>query len=215
MKGNSFYSSKQKTILAKLKIQTTFCISKCIIDGYSKIWDMKHCHYLTTSDITESDTTEEYNKTLFARIYNNHCRSVNQMTLDWSMDLHVSNFLRSRGLDVLLPGIYEKTEIHILDQNYSTGKNEDQFIINWLNRRVIQTVNSSLLLNGKKYLIFPETRNKKKVYSWHEAKELCIKFESHLPIFRSQSDVQDLIDIILRAAWTGPIRMIFIGLQVS
>ena len=62
---------------------------------------------------------------------------------------------------------------------------------------------------------FPKTMNKSKVYSWQEAKELCIKFKSHLPIFRSQSDVQDLIDIILRAAWTGPIRMLFIGLKVS
>ena len=51
-------------------------------------------------------------------------------------------------------------------------------------------------------------------YSWKEANELCIKYESNLHIFGSQSDIQDLVDIILRAAWTGPIRMIFIGLQV-
>ena len=215
MKGNSFYSFKQKAILAKLKIQTTFCIPKFLTDGYNKIWDLKHRHYLIISDITESGTIEEYNTKLFAKIYDNHCRSMEQIRLDWSMDLHVSKFLKSRGLEVLLPGIYDKTEIHILDQNCSTGKSEDQFTIRWLNRRIMQTVNTSLLLNGKKYLIFSETKNKRKVYSWQEAEEFCIKFKSHLPILRSQSDVQDLINIILRAAWTGPIRMIFIGLQVS
>ena len=57
--------------------------------------------------------------------------------------------------------------------------------------------------------------NQRTVYSWEEAENLCSQYDSHLPIFSSQSDVQDLADIILRAAWTGPIRMIFIGLRVS
>ena len=206
MKGNSFYSSKQEAILAKLKIQTAFCIPKCIVSNVKMIMDLKHCNYLMASELT-NDTT------LFAKIYDDHC--INQSTLDWSMDLHVSDILESRGLEILLPGIYEKAEIHIYDQKSSVGKNEDQFTIRWLNRRIIQRVNSSLILNGKKYLIFPESMNKRKVYSWQEAEEHCIRFESHLPIFRSQSDVQDMIDIILRAAWTGPIRMIFIGLKVS
>ena len=81
--------------------------------------------------------------------------------------------------------------------------------------RILNIINTSLLLNGKRYIIFPETMNQTKVYSWEEAEELCSQYESHLPIFNSQSDVQDLVDIILRAAWTGPIRMIFIGLRVS
>ena len=208
MKGNSFYSSKQKNILAKLKIQTKFCIPKCTVGNTKNIMDLKQCHYLVSSDVTD-------NTTLFAKIYDNHCRSTNERTLNWSMDLHVSDLLKSRSLEILLPGIYEKAEIHIFDQDFSIGKNEDQFTIRWLNRRILQRINTSLILNGKKYLIFPETVNKRKVYSWQEAEELCIKFKSHLPIFRSQSDVQDIIDIILRAAWAGPIRMIFIGLKVS
>ena len=72
-----------------------------------------------------------------------------------------------------------------------------------------------MLLNGKQYFIFSETINQGKIYSWKEAKEICIKYESNLPILSRQSDIQDLVDIILRAAWTGPMRMIFIGLQVS
>lgn len=53
------------------------------------------------------------------------------------------------------------------------------------------------------------------IYSWVEAEEYCIrKHGGHLPSFSSQSDVDDLIDILLRATWTGPIRMIYIGLMV-
>ena len=57
--------------------------------------------------------------------------------------------------------------------------------------------------------------NERMAYSWEAAEKLCSQYESLLPTFNSQSDVQDLIDIILRAAWTGPIRMVFIGLKVS
>ena len=79
----------------------------------------------------------------------------------------------------------------------------------------MQRVITSLLLNGKQYYIFPENINQGQVFSWKEAKKLCIKYESNLPILSSQSDIQDLVDVIVRAAWAGPIRMIFIGLQVS
>ena len=116
MEGNPFYSSKQKAILAKLKIQTAFCIPKCIVSNNKKIMDLKHCNYLIASEIT-NDTT------LFAKIYDDHC--INQSTLDWSMDLHVSDILESRGLEILLPGIYEKAEIHIYDQKSLVGENED------------------------------------------------------------------------------------------
>ena len=135
-------------------------------------------------------------------------------TLAWSIDLHTSDLLTSRGLEVLIPGIYEKAGVHFYYHNYAIGRNEDQLIIKWQDKRIIQRVNSSLLLNGKQYYVFSENMNRRKVYSWKEAKDFCIKYESNLPIFRSQSDVQDLVDIILRAAWTGPMRMLFIGLQV-
>ena len=133
------------------------------------------------------------------------------------MDLFKSNFRQSRSLKIQLPGIYEKAEIHINSHNHSTGIDKDQLSIRWFDRQIIETINSSLLLSGKKYLIFPETIyvNKRKIYSWNEAEEFCTKYESHLPTFSSQSDVQDLIDVVVRVAWTGPIRMIFIGLRVS
>ena len=159
-----------------------------------------------SSDI--SDT-----KGLFTEIYDNYCTT--KSTLNWSMKFYASDLLKSRGLEVLLPGIYEKAEVNIYYHSYSIGRNEDQLIIKWQNKRILQTVNTSLVLNGKQYYIFSETMNQRKVYSWKEAKKLCIKYESNLPIFSSQSDIHDLINIILRAAWTGPIRMIFIGLQVS
>ena len=54
------------------------------------------------------------------------------------------------------------------------------------------------------------------MYTWMEAEELCINlYGGHLPSISSQSDVQDLVNIILRAVWIGPIRMIYIGLKVS
>ena len=151
-------------------------------------------------------------KGLIAEIYDNHCTTKN--TLDWSMDLYASDLLTSGGLEVLLPGIYEKAEVHFNYHNYSIGRNEDQLIIKWQDKKIIQRVNTSLLVNGKQNYIFYENMNQRKVYSWKETNELCIKYESNLPNFGSQSDIPDLVDIILRAAWTGPMRMIFIGLQV-
>ena len=149
MKGNSLYSLKEKAILAKLKIQTTFCIAKCIVAKRSRrIMDSQQCHYLLVSDITGNTNGS------FAEIYDNSCSYMNQTTLDWSIDLHVSNLLKSKGLEVLLPGIYEKAEINVFDQNFLLVKNEDQFTIRWFNRRIIKRINTSLLLNGKRYLIF-------------------------------------------------------------
>ena len=209
MKENSIPSHKNSAIAAALKIQTKFCICKCLVSNNLTriISDLKKCNTLVSSDI--SDT-----KGLFTEIYDNHCTT--KSTLDWSMDLHASDLLTSRGLEILLPGIYEKAEVRIYYHNYAIGISEDQLIqliIKWQDKRIIQRVNTSFLLNGKQYYIFSENINQRKVYSWKEAKEFCIKYESNLPIFSSQSDVQDLVDIILRAAWTGPVR-IFVGLQV-
>ena len=207
IKANSFLSYTNNVIVGLLKLQTKFCINKCVVwSNLSRfINDLKECNTLVSSDI--SDT-----KGLFAEIYDNHCST--KSTLDWSMYLYASDLLTSRGLEVLLTGIYEKADIHFYHHNYSIQTNEDQLIIKWQDKGTVQRVNTSLLLNGKQYYIFSENKIQRKVYSWNQAKELCIKHESNLPIFSSQSDVQDLEDIILRAAWTGPMRMIFIGLQV-
>ena len=201
--GSSFHSPKNKSLLANLKIQTSFCIGKCSAEGRD-IYNLENCQTLMPSEISD-------NKGLFPKIYDNHCR--HQSTLDWSMDLFTSNFLQSRSLKVQLPGIYEKAEVYIYYHNYSTK--EDQLLIRLQDERILKIINTSLLLNGKRYLIFPETIIQRTVYSWEEAEELCSQYESHLPIFSSQSDVQDLVDVMLRAAWTGPIRMVYIGLRVS
>ena len=208
MTGNSFRSLINNSIVANLKIQTSFCIRKCSVwnKDKGKIYNPKNCQTLMLSDI--SDT-----KGLFTKIYDNHCR--HQSTLDWSMDVLTSNFLRSRSLKVQLPGIYEKAEVYIYYHNYSIDGKKKQLLIRLQDERILKIINTSLLLNGKRYFIIHETMNQRMVYSWEEAEELCSQYESHLPIFSSQSDVQDLVDIILRATWTGPIRMVYIGLRVS
>ena len=188
--------------MAILKIQTRFCICKSPIKfSMSKpILNLKKCDTLMFSDI-------------FTEIYDNHCTT--KSTLDWSMKFYESDILKSKGVEVVLPGIYEKAGVHIYYHNYSIEQNQDQLKVEWQDKKILQIVNTSLLLNGKQYYILSETINQGKVYSWKEAKEICIKYESNLPILSCQSDIHDLVDIILRAAWTGPMRMIFIGLQVS
>ena len=208
MTGSSFHSLKHNAVVANLKIQTRFCIGKCLVSNKEKgnIYNLKNCQTLMPSDISNT-------KGLFTKIYDNHCRD--ESTLDWSMDLFTYNFLQSRSLKVQLPGIYEKAKVYIYYHNYSIDGTQDRLMIRLQDERILKIVDTSLLLNGKRYYIFHETMNQRIGYSWEEAEKLCNQYESHLPIFSSQTDVQDLIDIILRAAWTGPIRMVFIGLRVS
>ena len=208
MTGSSYRSLINNSVVANLKIQTSFCIGKCSVSNKEKgkIYNFKNCQNLMLREISD-------NKGLFTKIYDNHCR--HQSTLDWSMDLFTSNFLQSRSLKIQLPGIYDKAEVYIYYHNYSIDGTQDQLIIRLQDERILKIINTSLLLNGKRYFIFSETMDQRMAYSWEEAEKLCSQNESHLPIFSSQSDVQDLVDIILRAAWTGPIRMVYIGLKVS
>ena len=208
MTGSSYHSLINNSLVANLKIQTSFCIGKCSVwnKEKGKIYNFKNCQNLMLSEISD-------NKGLFTKIYDNHCRD--QSILDWSMDLFTSNFLQSRSLKIQLPGIYEKAEVYIYYHNYSIDEKKDQLLIRLQDERILKIINSSLLLNGKRYFIFSEIMNQRMAYSCEEAEKLCSQNESHLPIFSSQSDVQDLVDIILRAAWTGPIRMVYIGLKVS
>ena len=138
--------------MANLKIQTKFCIGKCSVwnKEKGKIYNFTNCNTLMASDI--SDT-----KGLFAKIYDNHCRD--QSSLDWSMDLFTSNFLQSRSLKIQLPGIYEKAKVYIDYHNYSIDGKEDQLVIRLQDERILNIINASLLLNGKRYYIFPETMN--------------------------------------------------------
>ena len=119
MNGSSFHSLINKSLVANLKIQTSFCIGKCSVES-GDIYNLENCQTVMPSEI--SDT-----KGLFTKIYDNHC--TDQSTLDWSMDLFTSNFLQSRSLKVQLPGIYEKAEVYVYYHNYSTDGKEDQLVI--------------------------------------------------------------------------------------
>ena len=87
--------------------------------------------------------------------------------------------------------------------------------VTWQDTNILQRVNTSLQLNGKQYQIFTQPRNSNKMFTWIETEDICTHHGGHLPSISSQSDAQDLVHIILRAAWAGPIRMIYIGLKVS
>ena len=133
------------------------------------------------------------------------------------MRIYHSDVNRPTGLKVMVPGISEKIKIQFLSYNYSMVKETHipHFTVNWHHKDILNNINSSLILNSKQYLLFTESMNTRRIVSWEEAQRVCIAHGSSLPSFSSQSDVQEIIDIILRAAWTGPIRMIFIGLRVK
>ena len=168
IKNNSISSHTNNVIVATLKLQTKFCICKCLIRSKwtKNIYDLKKCNILISNYKSET-------KGLFAEIYNDHCTT--NSTLDWSMDLYASDLQNSRGLEVLLPGIYEKVEVDIYYQNYPIKTNGGLLKIKWQDKRILETVNTSLLLNGKQYFLFSENMNQRKHYSWNEAKKLCTK----------------------------------------
>ena len=138
MTGGSFDSLKHNAVVANLKIQTSFCIGKCLVSNKEKgnIYNLQNCQTLMPSDI--SDT-----KGLFTKIYDNHCRD--QSSLDWSMDLFTINFLHLRSLKVQLPGIYEKAEVYIYYHNYSTDSKEDQLMIRLQDERIPKIVDTSFI----------------------------------------------------------------------
>ena len=135
-------------------------------------------------------------------------------TLDWMKKVKLSHFKNNQELRILLPGIYE-----IVNLSFPNNPESDAFNyslrISWQNKNILKTINGSLELKKKQFFIFSPGRNKTNIFSWLEAEEFCVQRGGHLPSFSSQSDVQDLINIILRAAWTAPIRMIYIGLNVG
>ena len=101
-------------------------------------------------------------KGLFKEMYDDYCTT--NSTLDWSMDVYAPDLFKSRGLKVLLPGIYENVEVHIYYHNYSINTNKGMLKIEWQDKKIMQRVNTSLLLNGKQYYIFPENINQGQVF---------------------------------------------------
>ena len=155
-----------------------------------------------------------------SKVYGNKCDSdkKKKYILHWSEILALPNFDNTKVIStVLLPGIYEQVKIHISHtQTILLQPNQSSCMdVTWHNTNILQKVDISLRLNEKQHQIFTEPSNSDKMYTWMEAERKCIEHDGHLPSMTSQSDVQDLVDIILQAVWTGPIRMIYIGLKVS
>ena len=216
----------------KINIQSKFCILKCDKSGFTPI-ELKYCTILKPGG-SENDLP------LFRKIYGFNC--CGGRTLDWSKNLKMSDLKEKGSLRILLPGIYEKIYVKLPDMStLNIQRNEAHLKVSWHDKEIMKSVPISLQLHNKQYYIFAETlltdkmphnitftpyqnepqfmfpkiHTQRSIYSWDEAEDFCIQHGGHLPSFSSQSDVDDLMNILIHAAWTGPIRMIHIGLKVS
>ena len=184
-----------------LEIKSLFCFLKCL-----RLVGFAYCKVMNEYD---PFGTESFS----SKLYDNKCNS--EYRLHWSQILALSPYNNTKAVSrVLLPGIYEQATIHISH----TSLQSNQFLhlyVTWRDTNILEKVDISLQLNGRQYQIFKQPRKGNKMYTWMEAEEICIHNGGHLPSISSQSDVQDMVNIILRAAWIGPIRMIYIGLKVS
>ena len=149
-------------------------------------------------------------------MYDNKCNGNDVYRLHWSQIMALPHCNNTKVLSrVLLPGIYEQATIKI-SHTSSQQKHLLYLDVTWTDTNILEKVDISLQLNGRQYQIFKQPRKSNIMYTWMQAEELCINlYGGHLPSISSQSDVQDLVNIILRAVWIGPIRMIYIGLKVS
>lgn len=188
----------------QIVVQSKFCIFKCHRTPNTG-YQLEQCETLDRNDFRD---TKKISKILYMKCCNDGS------TLDWMKKVKLSHFKNNQELRILLPGIYE-----IVNLSFPNNPESDTFNyslrISWQNKNILKTINGSLQLKKKQFFIFSPGRNKTNIFSWLEAEEFCVQRGGHLPSFSSQSDVQDLINIILRAAWTGPIRMIYIGLNVG
>ena len=191
-----------------LVIRSEFCAFRC---RYKQFPIKRHCGILNDNDPFDSEG-------LSTKLYSTKCINAFTRVLSWKKIMKLSHFYNTKLLaSVLLPGIYEQVLIRI-SNTPTISLPSDQFFyldVTWKDTNILQRVDISLQLNKRKYQIFTQPSESDKMYNWMEAENKCIEHGGHLPSFSSQSDVQDLVDIILRAAWAGPIRMIFIGLKVS
>ena len=198
------YTFENSTV--QFTIKSSFCYYKCV-----EIATMHYCKVLNVFDPFDTESS---------KVYGNKCdkdKKYKKYILHWSQILTLPHFDNSKVIStVLLPGIYEQVKIHISHtQTILLLPNQSSCIdVTWQDTNILQKVDISLQLNGKQYQIFTEPSNSDKMYTWMEAERKCVDHDGHLPSIISQSDVQDLVDIILRAVWTGPIRMIYIGLKV-
>ena len=194
--GNTF-----KDYTVQLMIKSQFCLFKCL-----RLAGMDYCRVLNEYDPFGTES-------LNAKLYGNKCNS--KYGLHWSQILALSHYNNTKAVSrVLLPGIYEQATIHISHTSLQSNQLLHLYAT-WRDTNILEKVDISLQLNGRRYQIFKQPRKSNKMYTWMEAEEICIHNGGHLPSISSQSDVQDVVNIILRAVWIGPIRMIYIGLKVS
>ena len=198
-----FTNFKDTTV--HLMIASSFCSFKTVQIAY-----MEYREVLNEFD--PFDTKKSF------KMYGNKCTDKNKnYFLHWSQIMSLSHYNNTEIVSkVLLPGLYEQVTICI--SHTSTMSSQPKFShldITWQDTNILQRVDTSLQLNRKQYLIFTESSKSDRLFTWMEAEEICMHHGGHLPSISSQSDVQDVIDIVLRAAWAGPIRMIYIGLKVS
>ena len=192
-----------------IEIRSQFCVFSC---GFMQFSNRRYCGVLNKNDPFDSEG-------LSSKLYSSkYAGNTFIRDLYWKQILKLSHFYDTKVLArVLLPGIYKQVIIRISHTpTISLPSNPFSYLdVTWTDTNILEKVDISLQLNKKKYQIFTQPSDSNKMYTWMEAEDKCVKHGAHLPSFSSQSDVQDLVDIILRAVWTGPIRMIVIGLKVS
>ena len=202
------YTFKDYTV--QLAIKSQFCHFKSLDIG-----GRTYCKVVNEYDPLGTES-------LISEMYGNKCKMYRRKKcqpegyrLHWSQILALPRHSNTKVVSrVLLPGIYEQVTIHIPH----TSLHLQQFLnldVTWTDTNILEKVDISLQLNGRQYEIHTQGMKSNKMYTWTEAEAKCIDNDGHLPSISSQSDVEDLVNIILRAVWIGPIRMIYIGLKVS
>ena len=199
------YMFKNTTV--QLMIKASFCYFKTVFIGKRK--------YKEVLNEFDPFNTEKSNK-----MYGNKCVIENKnylfYLLYWSQILTLPRYNNTKVVSrVLLPGLHEQVSINIGHTPTVSSLWSSYLDVAWQDTNILQRVDISLRLNGKQHQIFTDPSESDKMYTWMEAEAICTHHGGHLPSISNQSDAQDLVDIILRAAWTGPIRMIYIGLKVS
>ena len=181
-----------------------------VTDGYitTIIFETKYCVKKWMG--CDSYLDEE----IFYEAHLNKC-SFNH-TLQWQMPVTASTFRAEQSMNISLGGYIRtaKFDFDELSPDVVASCPKCYFMIRWIDKKILTTVPSTLILDSKEYSIYPSTDTVGRRYSWFGAEKFCNEHGAHLPSFSSKTDVLNLIRILERAVWTGPIRVIFIGLNM-
>ena len=203
--SRDFLPDDFKYTVLQFRLRSAFCFFTCV-----RIANIKFCGVL--------DEFDPYNSKA-AEVHLHKCGGVRNSkdTLYWSKTVSLNHFKhKDLVASFLLPGVYHGVTLSIshLAINLTKSKQFPYLDIQWQDMYVQEKVGFSLQFNGKQYLI-NEPSSPDIVFSWEEAENTCVDQDGHLPSISSQSDAQDLVTVILRAVWTGPIRLIYLGLKVG